>query len=650
MTARAGERVIADKRDGVLHLLVHGAADAGCGEPAGAAREAAALRLSLWRALAGDQAAESPARAVVLSLRAWDWVLDDPAGGGQGEAEGAATLADICALMADGMAPVIVTLAGAVNGGGMDLALSAAYTIAQADAQLGFPQAGLGGLPEGGSVRRLARRVGAKAAMGLLTSARAVPARRALALGLIDSLASADPDDTAMAIARLIAAGRQGLPPRRDPGHGAADPAAFLDEVETARPRPGQGMRPARSALVSRIADCVAATLLLDEAEGRAFEATAVAECAASPEAAALRHLAWAARALPPAEGALPARPLSRVAVLGGASASGICGVFLAAGLEVLLIAPDGPELAEAFRQIAVAQDTAEAAGRLTAERRAADWARLDGALSADQTGEADLVIEAGEDDDAAAAGALAAIARTARRGTILACAVPRDLAALNLVLGTGLGRTGPVIGLHLPDLVQGARLMEFVVPAGAEADTRATLALLARRTGRVAIWAADGAGFVAERLLGAWNEAVASGLARGMPGEALARMLGSFGWAAPAMPGGVGHAVGRGVPDAAAATAWRGRMLAALANEGARLLMRGTLSRASDVDLAMVEGLGFPRESGGPMHMADRAGLVPLRARLRQLAADEGAAWTPSPLWDDLIRAARPAAGWRAA
>ena len=46
MTARAGERVIADKRDGVLHLLVHGAADAGCGEPAGAAREAAALRLS----------------------------------------------------------------------------------------------------------------------------------------------------------------------------------------------------------------------------------------------------------------------------------------------------------------------------------------------------------------------------------------------------------------------------------------------------------------------------------------------------------------------------------------------------------------------------------------------------------------------------
>ncbi|MGO4853371.1 enoyl-CoA hydratase-related protein [Phaeovulum sp. W22_SRMD_FR3] len=81
-------------------------------------------------------------------------------------------------------------------------------------------------------------------------------------------------------------------------------------------------------------------------------------------------------------------------------------------------------------------------------------------------------------------------------------------------------------------------------------------------------------------------------------------------------------------------------RILAALAGEGAALLQQGGAHRASDIDLVMVEGLGFPRALGGPMLAADRAGLIAIRKRLRALAAEGAPA--PVTLWDVLIKNGR--------
>jgi 3-hydroxyacyl-CoA dehydrogenase len=79
-------------------------------------------------------------------------------------------------------------------------------------------------------------------------------------------------------------------------------------------------------------------------------------------------------------------------------------------------------------------------------------------------------------------------------------------------------------------------------------------------------------------------------------------------------------------------------RWLGALANEGLRLMNQGIARRPSDVDLVLVQGHGFPRWQGGPMYLADRRGLMALRADLRQWAADDPL-WSPSPLLDRLIR-----------
>ncbi len=48
-------------------------------------------------------------------------------------------------------------------------------------------------------------------------------------------------------------------------------------------------------------------------------------------------------------------------------------------------------------------------------------------------------------------------------------------------------------------------------------------------------------------------------------------------------------------------------RLLAAMAMEGDRLLAEGIAERASDIDLVMINGYGFPAHKGGPMFAAGR-------------------------------------------
>jgi len=53
-----------------------------------------------------------------------------------------------------------------------------------------------------------------------------------------------------------------------------------------------------------------------------------------------------------------------------------------------------------------------------------------------------------------------------------------------------------------------------------------------------------------------------------------------------------------------------------------------------------MILGHGLPRWGGGPMQVADRAGLLSVRNRLRKLAqGGDERFWRPALIWDELIR-----------
>ena len=74
-------------------------------------------------------------------------------------------------------------------------------------------------------------------------------------------------------------------------------------------------------------------------------------------------------------------------------------------------------------------------------------------------------------------------------------------------------------------------------------------------------------------------------------------------------------------------------RILAAMVNEGARILEEGIAQRASDIDVTYVYGYGFPKHRGGPMFWAQQRGLDKVLGLIKANAAIYGDRWKPATL-----------------
>ncbi len=88
-------------------------------------------------------------------------------------------------------------------------------------------------------------------------------------------------------------------------------------------------------------------------------------------------------------------------------------------------------------------------------------------------------------------------------------------------------------------------------------------------------------------------------------------------------------------------------RLIAAMANEGAKVLAEGIALRASDIDLVFVNGYGFPSVRGGPMFAADLAGLSNVLREAEAAAAIGGTGSEPAPLLRDLVAAGSSFQQW---
>lgn len=83
-------------------------------------------------------------------------------------------------------------------------------------------------------------------------------------------------------------------------------------------------------------------------------------------------------------------------------------------------------------------------------------------------------------------------------------------------------------------------------------------------------------------------------------------------------------------------------RYMAAMINEGARVIAEGIAQRPLDVDVVFLYGYGFPRWRGGPMHYADAQGLEAVLADIRSFAKQDDHFWTPAPLLEQLVAEGR--------
>lgn len=75
------------------------------------------------------------------------------------------------------------------------------------------------------------------------------------------------------------------------------------------------------------------------------------------------------------------------------------------------------------------------------------------------------------------------------------------------------------------------------------------------------------------------------------------------------------------------------------LVNEGLRLVDQGIAQRASDIDVAWLNGFGYPATRGGPMYNAEAGGLAALTARLETASQRLAAPYfRPTPLLRRLV------------
>jgi 3-hydroxyacyl-CoA dehydrogenase len=76
---------------------------------------------------------------------------------------------------------------------------------------------------------------------------------------------------------------------------------------------------------------------------------------------------------------------------------------------------------------------------------------------------------------------------------------------------------------------------------------------------------------------------------------------------------------------QALAASTIQRRALLAMVNEAALLMAEGVAARASDIDVVLVQGYGFPRWEGGPVFWARRQDRATLERELHELVQAGG-------------------------
>lgn len=111
---------------------------------------------------------------------------------------------DIVRLIALGPKPVVAAVDGAAYGGGMSLALCCDAVVATETARFCASFARVGLVPDMGIMWSLPRRVGAARAQQILLDGQERPGAEAVDIGIADVLASGDPVDHAIGLARAL--------------------------------------------------------------------------------------------------------------------------------------------------------------------------------------------------------------------------------------------------------------------------------------------------------------------------------------------------------------------------------------------------------------------------------------------------------------
>jgi 3-hydroxyacyl-CoA dehydrogenase len=601
------------------------------------------------------------------------------------------SLSGLQAAMEAASKPIVAAIHGTALGGGLEVALTCHYRVAVRSAKVGLPEVTLGLLPGAGGTQRLPRMVGAEASLEIMTSGKPMTAEQALEIGLIDAIADEnDLRESATAFARQIVV--EGRPLRRirdleEKLLPARENPALFEEFRKKNARAFRGFKAPWN-----IIKAVEAAVTLPFDEGIKREGELFAELIASTESAAQRYMFFAERQaakIPGITADTPLLPIKTVGVIGaGTMGGGIAMNFLNIGLPVTLIEQTQEALDRGVATIRKNYEVTVSKGRLSAESLETRMGLLHPTLGFEALGGCDLVIEAVFENLALKQQIFTRLDTVARPGAILAS----NTSFLDLdAIAAATMRPDHVVGLHFFSPANVMRLLEVVRGAKTSPAVVASAMQLGRGIGKIAVLSGVCDGFIANRMMTPRSKVADALILNGpMPWE-VDRVMQEYGFSMGpfAMMDLVGLDVigwdpetssGSTVQEVLCEAGRRGQkcnggyydyderrratpspiaeqailelsarqdlerrafsdeeivecLLYPVINEGAKLLEEGIALRASDIDVALVAGYGWPIYTGGPMFWADTIGLSRVVEKLDSLSTHFGDGLRPAPL-----------------
>jgi 3-hydroxyacyl-CoA dehydrogenase len=604
--------------------------------------------------------------------------------------------------------PIVAAIHGTALGGGLEQALGCQYRVAGPSARLGTPEIKLGLIPGAGGTQRLPRLIGVAAALDMVLTGDPLTAAKAKEIGLIDAVIDGDLRAGAVAYAERIADKRPLPRIRDRTQHIEAarrDMSVFAKKrAELARSArnlvaPFQGVNAVEMAVKVPFDEGLARErqMFLDLTATPQSKAArhlffAERECARIPDISA----------------DTPARDIKTAAVLGaGTMGSGIAICFANAGIPVTVIEANEAALDRGLAGIRKTYASQVERGRLTEAAQDERLHRISGRLDYEALRDADVVVEAVFEDMDIKKTVFAELDRLAKPGAILATNTstldvdeiaaatgrPQDVVGLHFFSPANVMRLLEVVrgratgvGTMTTAMKLGRTLGKIAVPMGVcfgfvgnrmmmryelEAHYMLEEGALPQDIDRVLkefglplglFGMLDLAGVdVMWRIRQHQRKMNLPHPPRFSPildRIAEAKRFGQKTGAGYYRYAGRNPIPDPWIEDMIAAESRRlgitrrvidddeiqSRCLAALIDEGARVLDEGIALRPSDIDIVYVHGFGFPAWRGGPMHYADQVGLPRVLADIRRFEQRFGARWAPSPL---LVRLADEGKGF---
>lgn len=600
--------------------------------------------------------------------------------------------------------PTVAAIHGTALGGGLELALAADARVASASARVGLPEVNLGLLPGAGGTQRLPRLTGVEAAIDLITTGKHIIAQKALALGIIDAIVD-DVRAGSIAFARsMIASGKAYVPViARNNKVTDIDPQVFA----VARKAVGKKARGKIAPLM--IVDCIEAACTMPAQEALALETLKFKELYASEQRAALMHYFFAEREARKVPGidAKP-RAIASAAVIGaGTMGAGIAMVFANAGIPVWIADISADAVDNGIATIGRNYATSVARGSLDQAAMDKALSIISGTTDYADFAQADIVVEAAFERMDIKQDIFARLDAVMKPGAILA--TNTSSLDIDAIAGAtkrpqdvvGVHFFSPANIMKLQENIRGARTSDetiaTVMALGKTLGKTVVLAgncdgfignrMLQYYTGEAEFLMEQGAtpeqiDRVAEKFgmpMGPISMRDMSGLDVGVlvrkarlaslpPGERFSPILERL-----VERGRVGMKAGKGFyryegrdkfPDPETTEIIEAvardfgierrvftdeeiefRLFAPLVNEGAKEVEDGTALRAGDIDVAWVNGYGFPAHKGGPMFWGEKVGLDRIHQAALDAAARNGPRWGPGKL---LERLAKDGKGWK--